>query len=147
MIIRKCAGGIVFHRDKVLILKNDRGHWVLPKGKIRNGSLAVDTALNRVRIEGGVEGSIISTAGETSYEFFSLSRKQPVYNSITWYIMESQSEVHKANREQGFLDGGFFPIEEAIDKVTHNQDKSLVNLSFKKYLTMKEMDDIEEVYV
>lgn len=147
MIIRKCAGGVVFHNNKVFILKNDKGHWVLPKGKIRNGSLAVETALKRVKIEGGVEGIIVSTAGETSYEFFSLSRQQPVYNFITWYIMEAQSEIFKINRDLGFQDGGFFSIEEAMEKITHNQDKSLVNLSFKKYLEIKEMDEIKEVYV
>ena len=58
--------------------------------------------------------------------------------------MESQSDVFKINRDLGFQDGGFFPIEEAMEKITHNQDKSLVNLSFKKYLEIKEMDEIKK---
>ena len=37
MLRRNCAGGVVFFDDKVFILKNDKGEWVLPKGVIRKG--------------------------------------------------------------------------------------------------------------
>lgn len=138
MIVRNCAGGVVFNGDKVLILKNDKDQWVLPKGKIRSGFLPTETAINRVKHEAGADASIISTAGETSYEFFSLSRKQAVCNIIIWYIMESLSDHYSINKEEGFKDGGFYPVEQAIDMITHSQDKSLVSLSYKKYLALKE---------
>jgi len=147
MIVRNCVGGVVFHKDKVFILKNEKGEWVLPKGKIRNDSLPTETALHRVKYEGGIDARIISTAGETSYEFYSLSRKQPVCNVINWYIMEDPKGKYKVNVEEGFSDGGFFPIKEALQKITYSQDKSLVNLSFKKYLVLKEFEELEEVYV
>ncbi|WP_416197797.1 MAG: NUDIX domain-containing protein [Sporanaerobacter sp.] len=147
MIVRSCAGGIVFHNDKVFILKNEKGEWVLPKGKIRNNSLPTDTALNRIKFEAGIDAKIVSTAGETSYEFYSLSRKQPVCNVITWYIMEAPSKKYEVNKDEGFLDGGFFSIKEAMERITYSQDKSLVNLSFKKYLVFKEFEKMEEVYV
>ncbi len=144
MIVRSCAGGVVFHGDKVLILKNDKDEWVLPKGKIRNDSLPTETAVSRVKHETGVDANIVSTAGETSYEFFSLSRKQEVYNRIIWYVMESIKDNYKINREEGFKDGGFYPIDKAINMITYSQDKSLVSLSYKKYLEFKdyEMDEI-----
>ncbi|NMB27858.1 MAG: NUDIX hydrolase [Tissierellia bacterium] len=144
MIVRNCAGGVVFHGDKVLILKNDKDEWVLPKGKIRNDSLPTETAVSRVKHETGVDANIVSTAGETSYEFFSLSRKQEVYNRIIWYVMESIKDNYKINREEGFKDGGFYPIDKAINMITYSQDKSLVSLSYKKYLEFKdyEMDEI-----
>lgn len=146
MIVRECAGGVVFHGNKVFILKNDKEQWVLPKGKIRNGLLPTETAVSRVEFETGVKADIVSTAGETSYEFFSLSREQPVYNKIIWYIMEARSGEFKVNEEEGFSDGGFYPVEKAIKMITHNQDKSLVNLSYKKYLAMKEELDTDRVY-
>ena len=147
MIVRNCAGGVVFHDDKVFILKNEKGEWVLPKGKIRNDSLPTETALKRVNFEGGVNARIISTAGETSYEFYSLTRKQPVCNIINWYIMENLEGKYNVNKEEGFSDGGFFTIKEALQKITYSQDRSLVNLSCKKYLMLKESDGLEEVYV
>ena len=34
MLYRNCAGGVVFFKDQVLLLKNDKGEWVLPKGYV-----------------------------------------------------------------------------------------------------------------
>lgn len=141
MIIRNCAGGVVFKDTKVLILKNDKNEWVIPKGKIRDNTLPPETAINRVEYETGIDARIVSSAGETAYEFFSISRNQPVCNKITWYIMESVDENCKINHGEGFSEGGFYPIEEAIELITYSQDKSLVSLSFKKYLEFKEYEE------
>ena len=145
MIVRNCAGGVVFHEDKIFILKNEKDEWVLPKGKIRNSSLPTDTATARVKYETGVDARIVSTAGETSYEFFSLTRKQEVYNKIIWYVMEALSDDYLVNEEEGFQDGGFYPIEDAINMITYNQDKALASLSYKKYLEFKKFE-IDEIY-
>ena len=145
MIVRNCAGGVVFSGDEVLILKNDKNQWVLPKGKIRNGLLPTETAVGRVKYETGVDANIVSTAGETNYEFFSLSRKQEVYNRIIWYVMEAVDKGYEIRLEEGFKAGGFYPIDKALDMITHNQDKSLVNLSYKKYLEFKNYE-IDEIY-
>ncbi len=74
MLVRNCAGGIVFHGDRVLVLKNDKGEWVFPKGVIRSGDYPDDVAIARVQLEAGVKAHIISSAGRTNYEFFSVSR-------------------------------------------------------------------------
>ncbi len=145
MIVRNCAGGVVFYGDKVFILKNEKDEWVLPKGKIRNSSLPTDTATSRVKYETGVDAKIVSTAGETSYEFFSLTRKQEVYNKIIWYVMEALGENYLVNEKEGFKDGGFYPIDDAINMISYNQDKSLVSLSYKKYMEFKEFE-IDEIY-
>lgn len=140
MIIRNCAGGVVFSGKKVLILKNEKNEWVLPKGKIRNNNLPPETAIARVEFETGVKGKIVSSAGETAYEFYSITRNQPVCNKIVWYIMEAEDENYQINSEEGFQDGGFYPIEEAIEMITYSQDKSLVSLSYNRYLEFKEYE-------
>ncbi|HHZ16076.1 MAG TPA: NUDIX hydrolase [Peptococcaceae bacterium] len=133
MLTRACAGGVVFYDTRVFILKNDKGEWVLPKGVIRDKQLALDVALQRVKHEGNIDASIISPAGETSYEFYSYSRKRPVCNKIDWFIMEARNDSYAVNKQEGFLDGGFFPIDEALEKITYSQDKSLVRLAYRKY--------------
>ncbi|MBZ2173642.1 NUDIX hydrolase [Schnuerera sp. xch1] len=145
MIVRNCAGGVVFNKDKVLILKNDKNEWILPKGKIRNGSLPIETAIDRIKYETGVDANIVSTAGETSYEFFSLSRKQSVCNIIIWYVMESLNEHCNINKKESFRDGGFYPVDKAIEMITYSQDRSLVSLSYKKYLQFKKRE-INEIF-
>ena len=87
MLFRSCAGGLVFCEDSVLILKNEKDEWVLPKGVIRTGDYAREVALRRVKAEAGVEAEILSSIGETNYEFYSITRKRPVCNQVTWYLL------------------------------------------------------------
>ncbi|MEA5064560.1 MAG: NUDIX hydrolase, partial [Eubacteriales bacterium] len=92
-----------------------------------------DVALERVRKEAGIEAEIISPAGETSYEFYSMTRHQPVCNRITWYVMRANSALYRIAFEQGFTDGDYFPIDEALERVTYSQDKALVSVAHEKY--------------
>ncbi|MEF9894937.1 MAG: NUDIX hydrolase [Clostridia bacterium] len=133
MIFRKCAGGVVFYEDTVFILKNDKGEWVLPKGVIRDRQLMQDVALARVAAEAGVKAEIVSPAGETSYEFYSMTRHQPVCNRITWYVMRAATPDYRIAFELGFTDGDYFPIDEALEKITYSQDKALVSVAHEKY--------------
>lgn len=138
MLFRQCAGGIVFYKDKVFLLKNEKNEWVFPKGVMRNGTYATDVALARVKEEIGVDAQIIAPVGETSYEFYSLTRKQPVCNQINWFLMETPVGEYHVNTELGFKDGGYFNIIEALQRVTYSQDKSLLNIAYRK---LKEMRD------
>lgn len=133
MLVRNCAGGVVFYQDKVLLLMNEKHEWVFPKGVMRTGDSPDELALRRVQLEAGVNARIISSAGRTNYEFYSISRQRPVANKIIWYIMVAETGAVKPSEVQNFYDGGFFTIEEAMEKVTYSQDKSLLMLSFQKY--------------
>ena len=133
MLVRNCAGGVVFCGEKVFLLRNEKGEWVFPKGVIRNGELPNEVALRRVKEEAGISAEIISPAGRTNYEFFSVTRQKQVCNKITWYLMRSLNEDYEVNKEQGFTDGGYFDINEAMQLVTYSQDKALLNLSYNMF--------------
>ena len=133
MLVRNCAGGIVFCGNKVFLLKNEKGEWVFPKGVIRKGELPNEVALRRVKEEAGIESEIIYTAGHTNYEFFSVTRQKPVCNKIIGYIMKANNLHYKINDLEKITDAGYFEIEEAMKLVTYSQDKALLNLSYRKY--------------
>lgn len=133
MLVRNCAGGVVFNNDKVLLLMNEKHEWVFPKGVMRTGDFPDEVAVKRVLVEAGVKARIISAAGRTNYEFYSISRQRPVANKIVWYIMTTDQDKVTPNEAQSFSEGGFFTVEEAIEKVTYSQDKSLLMLSYQKY--------------
>ena len=137
MIVRNCAGGVVFWGDQVFLLKNDKGEWVLPKGVIRDKRMPAEVALERVKTEAGVCAQIVSTAGDTNYEFYSLTRRQPVCNRIHWYVMRADSEKYRIAFELGFTDGDFFPIEQAMETITYSQDRSLVTIAYQKYKALE----------
>ncbi|MDD4568571.1 MAG: NUDIX hydrolase [Tepidanaerobacteraceae bacterium] len=141
MLTRVCSGGVVFFENKVMILKNEKSEWVLPKGVIRPGKLAQEVAIERVKMEAGVNARIVSCVGETCYEFYSVTRQRPVCNQITWFLMEAVNESCTPNSNLKFLDGGFYPIDEALERITYSQDKSLVRMSYKRYLRYKEKDE------
>ncbi|WAW15224.1 NUDIX domain-containing protein [Peptostreptococcus equinus] len=139
MIVRRCSGGVVFYANKVLIVENDKGEWTLPKGKIVGDGLPHESAVERVKLETGVDAKILDIAGDTIYEFFSRSRNQRVCNAIMWYVMESKNSQVDLSKE--FLQGNFYKIPEALEKLSHSKEKSLVDVSYKKYKEFKKTDE------
>lgn len=133
MLVKNFAGGVVFSEDKVLLLKNEKDEWVLPKGMMHQGELSDEVALKKVREEAGVQAEIVSSVGQINYELSSITRQRPFYNKITWYIMKSLNENNMINESRPSVCGGFFKVEEAMSLINDNKDKSLLNLYFRKY--------------
>lgn len=132
MLLRDCAGGVVFFNDRVFLILNEKKEWVMPKGLIKDGENPQDAALRRVVEEAGITGRIVEQAGRTYYEFYSITRKIPVCNRIAWYIMRTDTDEFKIAEPQRYTDGGFFDISEALEMITYSQDKSLVMQSYKR---------------
>lgn len=126
MLYRSCAGGIVFSGNQVLLLRNDKGEWVLPKGLVAEGKSRRAVAQERVMREAGTEGRVICMAGETEYEFYSVTRKKPVCNQVIWYLMEAREKLCTPNPREGFEEGGFFDRDDALTRVTYTQDRALL---------------------
>lgn len=132
MLLRDCAGGVVFYGDKVFLILNEKKEWVMPKGLIKNGEEPQDAAIRRVFEEVGIKGDIVEQAGRTYYEFYSVTRQKPVCNRIAWYIMQTDNDNFQINEPEKYSEGGFFNISDALDMITYSQDKSLVMQSYKK---------------
>lgn len=132
MLLRDCAGGVVFYDDKVFLILNEKNEWVMPKGLIKSDENPQDAAIRRVFEEVGITGSIVEQAGRTYYEFYSVTRQKPVCNRIAWYIMQTDNERFHVNEPEKYSEGGFYSIPEALDMITYSQDKSLVMQSYKK---------------
>jgi 8-oxo-dGTP pyrophosphatase MutT (NUDIX family) len=132
MLLRDCAGGVVFFEDKVFLILNEKKEWVMPKGLIKEGENPEDAAVRRVFEETGITGSIVEQAGRTYYEFYSITRKMPVCNRIAWYIMFTDKGEFRISEPEKYTDGRFFSVSDALEKVTYSQDKSLVMQSYKR---------------
>jgi len=135
--IRSCAGGIVFSGEDVFLLMSDRGDWVMPKGVIRNHNHSNDVALWRVEDEAGIHAEIIGIAGNTRYDFYSESRGHDVSNRIQWFAMVAPSKDFKVSYEQGFLNGGYFSFERALELLTFEADREVLRHArqiYQKYL-------------
>lgn len=132
MLLRDCAGGVVFFDDKVFLILNEKNEWVLPKGLIKGGENPQDAAVRRVFEETGITGSVIEQAGRTYYEFYSVTRQVPVCNRIAWYIMQTSNDQFSITETEKYSEGGFYSINDALNMITYSQDKSLVMQSYKR---------------
>ena len=131
--IRSCAGGVVFSGNDVFLLMSDRGDWVMPKGVIRNYNRSNDVALWRVEDEAGIHAEIIGIAGNTRYDFFSESRGREVSNRIQWFAMVADDHSFQVSYDQGFLNGGYVPMEEALERLTFEPDREIVKNAWQIY--------------
>ncbi|MFS8639328.1 MAG: NUDIX hydrolase [Symbiobacteriaceae bacterium] len=61
------AGGLVLHEGAILLVRNRRGHWGLPKGHWEPGELLAETAAREVREETGIEVEIGDLAFITEF--------------------------------------------------------------------------------
>ena len=135
MIVRNCAGGIVFTGDKVLLVANDKEEWGFPKGSVKTDSdLSLsEFAKTRVKIETSVDAKVIAPCGKTNYEYYSISRRKPVHNNISWFVMSAQEETIVITPETGTVGAKFENVEKALARITYSQDKALLMMACQKY--------------
>lgn len=129
MLFKNCAGSIVFNDEKVFLIKNDKDEWSLPRAEVKGYQLTNEDVIKGINEKTGLNVSFAANEGKTNYEFHN-SDHSPVCNRVTWYIMKSTSDKYKLKDSHQITDGGFFTIDEAFNMITHNNDKSIVNLAF-----------------
>lgn len=80
------AGGVVFNRDKKILMIFRRGKWDLPKGKIEKGESREAAALREVSEECGITKLKIVKPLNATYHTYSEKEKRILKISY-WYLM------------------------------------------------------------
>lgn len=133
------CGGVVIFRGKVLVLykciKNKYEGWVLPKGTVEEGEEFKDTALREVREESGVNASAIKYIGKSQYTF---SAGQDIINKqVHWYLMMADSYYSKPQREEYFMDSGYYKFHEAYHLLKFANEKQILEQAYEQYTELK----------
>ena len=133
------CGGVVIYRGKILVLyknmKNKYEGWVLPKGTVESGEDYTETALREVREETGVQASIIKYIGKSQYSF--PSQNDVVEKEVHWFLMMASNFYCKPQREEYFLDGGYYKYSEAYHLLKVNNEKQILEKAYEDYLRLK----------
>lgn len=133
------CGGVVIFRGKILLLyKNVRNKyegWVLPKGTVKEGEEHSETALREVMEETGVKASIIKYIGKSQYTFSTL--KEEVVKDVHWFLMMSDSYYSKPQREEFFVDSGYYKYHEAYHLLKFSNEKQILEMAYNEYLNLK----------
>ncbi len=134
------CGGVVIFRGKILILyKNFRSRyegWVLPKGTVEPGEQFEETALREVREETGVRAWIMKYVGKSEYTF--RVPQGTVNKEVHWYLMASDSYYSKPQREEYFLDSGYYKFHEAYHLLKFSNEKQILEKAYQEYVEMKQ---------
>lgn len=139
MIEATSCGGVVIFRGKILLLyKNYRNKyegWVLPKGTVEAGEEYKYTAAREVREETGVDASIIKYVGKSQYTF--TVPEDTVEKQVHWYLMMADSYYSKPQREEYFVDSGYYKYHEAYHLLKFANEKQILEKAYNEYLDLK----------
>ncbi len=133
------CGGVVIFRGKILVLykniNNKYEGWVLPKGTVEDGEEHKETALREVREESGVNASVIKYVGSSQYSF--TSGDELVDKTVHWYLMMADSYYSKPQREEYFIDSGFYKFHEAYHLLKFSNEKQILEQAYDEYIELK----------
>lgn len=133
------CGGVVIFRGKVLVLykniKNKYEGWVLPKGTVEEGEEHKETALREVREESGVNASVIQYIGSSQYSF--AAGEDIINKQVHWYLMMADSYYSKPQREEYFMDSGYYKFHEAYHLLKFQNEKQILEKAYNQYVELK----------
>ena len=139
MIEAISCGGVVIYRGKVLLLYKNIHHryegWVLPKGTVEEGEEHETTALREVKEESNVDAKIIKYVGKSSYTF--TVPEGDVSKDVHWYLMRSNSYQSRPQREEFFVDSGYYKYHEAYHLLKFPNEKDILEKAYNEYVELK----------
>ena len=139
MIEATSCGGVVIFRGKILVLyksyKNKYDGWVLPKGTVEAGEEYKETALREVAEESGVHASIIKYVGKSQYSFS--IPDDVVEKEVHWYLMMANSYYSKPQREEYFVDSGYYKFHEAYHLLKFSNERQILEMAYQQYLELR----------
>ena len=139
MIEATSCGGVVIFRGKILVLyknyKNKYEGWVLPKGTVETGEEYKDTALREVAEEAGVNASVIKYIGKSQYSFS--VPDDVVEKEVHWYLMMANSYHSKPQREEYFVDSGYYKFHEAYHLLKFSNERQILEMAYTEYLDLR----------
>ncbi|MCD7819763.1 MAG: NUDIX hydrolase [Lachnospiraceae bacterium] len=139
------CGGVVIFRGKILLLyknyHNKYEGWVLPKGTVEEGETFEQTALREVQEESGAKGTIKQYVGKSEYTF--MVPEDTVSKEVHWFLMSAESYYSKPQREEYFVDSGFYKYHEAYHLLRFPNEKQILEKAYHAYIEMRKQGSWE----
>ncbi len=123
------AGGVVVFGNAILLLRKYNGDWVLPKGRVEEGESLVDAARREVKEETGVRTEVLKYLGEIHYTYKDKTDStQRVHKIVHWYMMRSSDLNARPQKEEGFIEAKYIPIDKVVDMVRYDDEREIVKV-------------------
>lgn len=122
MLLETSCGGIVFRKDKYLVIKQSHGHWGFPKGHVQEGETEEQTALREIREETGLNVEIIEGFSES---LFYIDHVNHVRKAAVYFLCRAKSSEVKLLADD-VVDYAWLRYGDALEKLTHGDTKQLL---------------------
>ena len=108
---------------------------MLPKGTVEAGEDYKETAIREVREEAWVQASIIKYVGKSQYSFS--VPEDTVEKEVHWYLMMANSYYSKPQREEYFVDSGYYKFHEAYHLLKFSNERQILEMAYNEYLDLR----------
>ncbi|MFM9329353.1 NUDIX hydrolase [Paenibacillus mesotrionivorans] len=119
--IVSAAAIVINDKNELLLIKGPRRGWEMPGGQVEVGESISDAAIRETKEESGIDIEIIRFCG-----IF-----QNVGNSICNTLFLAKPVGGELIQTPESLESGFFPIEEALEKVTWKDFRKRIEYCLK----------------
>ena len=102
------------------------------------GSETTEIALkpaNEITVIMGVSASIIKYIGKSQYSF--ATPHDMVEKDVHWYLMMADNYYSKPQREEYFVDSGYYKYHEAYHLLKFSNEKQILEKAYNEYLDLK----------
>ena len=124
----KSCGIVVFNKDKVLIIKHNRGHYGLPKGHVEDGETEYETAIREVKEETNIDAKIIGDFRKV----ITYSPKENVIKDVVYFI-GIPTTFNTKNQIEEVSEAVFLDLEMATNLITYDDERSVLIEAIKYY--------------
>lgn len=133
MIYEVSAGGIVFFKNNILMLKKFNGDWVLPKGRVEKNETIKEAALREVYEETKAKVNVIKYLGKINYEFerSSFKGKIQINKEVYWFLMIARNMNCTAQKNEGFREAKYLPFERALKVARYEDERKILKIAIE----------------
>ena len=128
--------------DKYLMLHRvkkekdvNKDKWIGIGGHFEAGESPEECLLREVKEETGVNAAIIKYIGKSQYSFN--VPEDTVEKDVHWYLMMADSYYSKPQREEYFVDSGYYKFHEAYHLLRFANEKQILEKAYNEYLDLK----------
>lgn len=130
------AGGIIFRRNKkgeveILLIQDAKNRWTIPKGHIEEGETAKQTAQREIKEETGLQKmKVLGWLGKINFRY---RRQQSLVLMTTQiFLIKGEGNTDKLKKEEWMNGIGWFPANDALEKIEYEDIGKLMLLGLKK---------------
>ena len=123
----KCCGCIIIKNNKVLLIKQTKGHWGFPKGHVEEGETEIETAIREVKEETNLD-VIINENQRYTVEYITDEGK---LKEVVLFIATCAGGQAKA-QESEVTRIEWFDFSEAVEAITYDNVRELFKTILKE---------------